>query len=62
MNYAVACDDNRQTFAAYMQAYQHNGIPTAFIVDKNGKVVWDGHPMAGLDQAIETVLAGSKPD
>jgi thiol-disulfide isomerase/thioredoxin len=61
MDYVVACDDDHQTFTAYMQAYQHNGIPTAFVVDKNGKVVWDGHPMAGLDKAIEAVLAGNKP-
>lgn len=57
MDYTVACDDARQTFAQYMEAYRHDGIPTAFIVDKSGKVVWDGHPMAGLDKAIEAVLA-----
>jgi thiol-disulfide isomerase/thioredoxin len=62
MDYTIACDDDRQTFAAYMRAYRHDGIPTAFIVDKNGKVLWDGHPMAGLDKAIEAVLAGHKPE
>ncbi len=62
MDYSVACDDGRQTFAAYMQAYRHNGIPTAFVIDKNANVVWDGHPMAGLEKAIEAVLAGQKPE
>jgi len=62
MDYVVACDEDRQTFAAYMQAYRHDGIPTAFVVDKNGKVVWDGHPMAGLDKALETILAGQKAE
>jgi thiol-disulfide isomerase/thioredoxin len=62
MDYTVACDDGRATFAGYMEAYRHNGIPTAFVVDKRGKVVWDGHPMAGLDRAIEAVLAGAQPE
>jgi thiol-disulfide isomerase/thioredoxin len=62
MDYTVACDDDRQTFASYMEAYRHNGIPTSFVVDKSGKVVWDGHPMAGLDQAIEATLAGQTPE
>ncbi len=61
MNYLVACDDDRQTFGPYMEAFRHDGIPTAFVVDKSGKVVWDGHPMGGLEQAIESVLAGQKP-
>jgi thiol-disulfide isomerase/thioredoxin len=61
MDYLVACDDNRQTFARYMEAYGHDGIPTAFIVDKKGKVVWDGHPMGGLDKAIEAVLKDAQP-
>jgi thiol-disulfide isomerase/thioredoxin len=60
MNYVVACDDDHQTFAPYMDAYGHDGIPTAFVINKNGKVVWDGHPMAGLDRAIEAALADSK--
>lgn len=52
MNYTVACDDSRKTSAAYMEAYAQNGIPTAFIVDKGGKVYWLGHPMAGLDKKL----------
>jgi len=59
MDYAVACDDTAQSNMGYMAAYGFNGIPTAFIVDKQGKVRWAGHPMAGLDQALEKVLAGN---
>ena len=62
MDYVVGCDNDRQTFTAYMQAYRQNGIPTAFVIDKNGKVLWDGHPMAGLDKAIMAVLNGQKPE
>jgi thiol-disulfide isomerase/thioredoxin len=60
MNYVVACDDDYQTSASYMEAFGYNTIPTAFVIDKNGKVVWDGHPMAGLDQAIENALAAGQ--
>jgi thiol-disulfide isomerase/thioredoxin len=35
--------------------YKVSGIPTAFIV-KNNQIVWNGHPMAGLDQALEKVV------
>jgi len=33
-----------------------NGIPHAFIVGKDGKVVWEGHPMKLTDSDIEKVL------
>jgi len=61
MDYTVAVDKNRQTFGAYMGAFGVNGIPHAFVVDKAGAIVWHGHPMSGLDKAIEAALAGKKP-
>jgi len=39
--------------------YGVTGIPHAFVVNREGIVVWRGHPMAGLDQVIEEVLAGT---
>lgn len=59
MDYAVAIDKDRQTSAGYMQAYKQGGIPHAFIVDKAGRVVWQGHPMAALDKALDEVIAGT---
>lgn len=32
------------------------GIPTAFLVDKSGTIVWQGHPMSLTDADIEKVL------
>lgn len=52
MDYIVACDDQRQTFTAYMAAYGQGGIPTAFIVGKDGNIQWFGHPMDGLDARL----------
>jgi hypothetical protein len=58
MEYVVAIDQDRKTSAGYMKAYGINGIPHAFIVDKEGKVAWQGHPMDRLDKTIEEILAG----
>ena len=57
MGYAVAIDQAKQTSRGYMDAFGVGGIPHAFIVDQAGRVVWHGHPMAGLDKAVEQVLA-----
>lgn len=37
-------------------AYGVRGIPSAFLVDPEGKVLWSGHPMGGLDTAIEEAV------
>jgi thiol-disulfide isomerase/thioredoxin len=57
MDYRVAIDENRKTAAGYMQAYGINGIPHAFVV-QDKKVIWQGHPMAGLDAALEQITSG----
>jgi thiol-disulfide isomerase/thioredoxin len=59
MDYIVAIDKDKETSKGYMEAYEINGIPHAFIVDKQGRVVWQGHPMAGLDEAVAKVVAGT---
>ena len=60
MDYTVACDDALQTSNGYMGAYGVNTIPTAFIVGKDGRVLWLGHPMVGLDKALQDLLAGKQ--
>jgi len=42
-------------------AYGVRGIPHAFIIDPSGNVAWEGHPMAGLDKALEAQLAKTPP-
>ncbi len=39
--------------------YNVTGIPHAFIVDRDGTIVWAGHPMGGLDQALYAALDGT---
>jgi thiol-disulfide isomerase/thioredoxin len=58
MAYVVALDADRKTSDAYMRAYAQDGIPTAFVVDKGGRVAWVGHPMGGLDEALDQILSG----
>ena len=41
----------------WMTAADQNGIPTAFIVNKEGKIAWIGHPMA-MEKPFEKVDRG----
>jgi thiol-disulfide isomerase/thioredoxin/uncharacterized protein (DUF736 family) len=58
MRYTVAVDPDRSTSDAFMKAAGQNGIPTAFIIDANGKVAWIGHPM-GMDEPLAEVVNGT---
>jgi len=56
MTYPVALDDQGGTNQAYMEAAGVNGIPHSFIVDKEGKLSWHGHPMDGLGLRIAEMV------
>jgi thiol-disulfide isomerase/thioredoxin len=58
MDYTVAVDKSRKTSEAYMEAFGVNGIPHAFIVDKEGRIAWHGHPMDNLESVLQAVLDG----
>jgi thiol-disulfide isomerase/thioredoxin len=66
MAYTVAMDDvpegargnDGKMAKAWMQAAGQNGIPTAFLVDRDSKIAWIGHPME-MDQPLEKVAAGT---
>ena len=57
MDYTVAVDNNRQTSKAYMGAFGQNGIPHAFVVDREGRVAWHGHPMADLEKVLDKLAS-----
>lgn len=59
MDYIVALDGDKKTWAAYMEPLGLTGIPHAFLVDAKGTLVWHGHPMDGLDTVLDQVLAGT---
>jgi peroxiredoxin len=58
IDYIVAADDRRKTARNYMVAYGQNGIPHAFVVGKDGKVLWHGYPLQGLENALDEIIAG----
>jgi thiol-disulfide isomerase/thioredoxin len=63
MTYRVALDDKiekerGQMAETWMTAAGRNGIPTAFLVDKQGVVAWIGHPMEMKESTIDAVLDG----
>ncbi|MGH7134038.1 MAG: redoxin family protein [Phycisphaerales bacterium] len=58
MDYVVAIDKDRTTNKAWMEAAGQNGIPTAFIVNKDGNIAWIGHPMS-MDKVLDSVVAGT---
>ncbi len=59
MNYTVAFDAKGSANKGYMKAFGARGIPHAFIIDKQGKIVWQGHPMDNMDSVLEKVISGS---
>lgn len=59
MAYTVAVDVAGAVGKGYMWAFGQGGIPTAFVVDANGKVVWHGHPMSPIEDVLDQVLAGT---
>jgi len=54
--YTITTDPDGSTHAAYMDASGQQGIPTAFVVGKDGRIEWIGHPMQ-LDPVLEAVVS-----
>jgi thiol-disulfide isomerase/thioredoxin len=61
MEYAVALDAADGTTAkSYMKEFLVDGIPAAFVVDKEGRIVWVGNPIFpedALEKTLDQVLA-----
>ncbi len=58
LGYTFAFADNRDTYDAYMKAAKQNGIPCSYVIGKDGKLAFIGHP-AFLDYVLPRVLAGT---
>jgi thiol-disulfide isomerase/thioredoxin len=68
MEYAVALDDNdASTDKAYMDAFKFDGIPCAFIIGKDGKILWAGNSdddaegavsWKAMEKALDEIIAG----
>ncbi len=53
MDYTVAIDDKVATAKAYMDARGVNTIPYAFVIGKDGAILFHGHP---LDEAFDAAV------
>jgi thiol-disulfide isomerase/thioredoxin len=53
--YCLTADPDGTTEVDYMLAAKQNGIPTAFVVGKDAKIEWIGHPME-IDGVIDEVI------
>lgn len=59
MDCNVAFDgEARAMYKSFLETTTQGAIPQAFLV-KDGRILWIGHPMDGLDAAIDGVLAGT---
>ena len=58
MRYTVAWDGEGKTYAAYMTASGSNGIPQSFLVDREGRIAYIGHPQM-MDMPMAMVAAGT---
>jgi peroxiredoxin len=58
MDFRTGVDDQLQTYGRYMTAFDRKVVPCAFVIDRQGSLVWFGHPAAGLDKALEEIFAG----
>ena len=56
MDYAVAVDVEGFMQKNYMDAFNKQGIPQAFLINKAGKIVWEGHPLDDLDKVVGLVV------
>jgi thiol-disulfide isomerase/thioredoxin len=59
MDYNVAAEDSIFMETDWLYASGELGIPTSFIVNKEGKVVWIGHPRVRLDETLGKIVTDS---
>ncbi len=61
MDYSIAMDDGTKMSDTWMAAAKRTGIPSAFIINREGLIAWIGNPISPkgeMDEALEKVLAG----
>ena len=58
ISFAVALDDGSKTTDAYRELFPFEGIPFAFVVGKNGNIIWKGNPLDNLQGKLEKIMSG----
>ncbi len=57
-SYCLTADPDKSVHKDYMTAAERHGIPCCFIVGKDAKIEWIGHPMR-MDEPLEQVVEGT---
>jgi len=55
MDFNVAAEDTNFTVHDWLDAYGEDGIPTTFVINREGKVAWIGHPH-DLDTVLRKIV------
>jgi len=56
--YALAVDNDDKTYDQFMDAFGVSGVPHAFVIGRQGRILWQGHPMDDLDKVLPRIIAG----
>jgi thiol-disulfide isomerase/thioredoxin len=60
MDFVVATDPDASVRTGVLEAMSEYSIPQSVVIDRDGTIVWIGHPeVDGLEGALERILAGS---
>lgn len=66
MTYRVALDDKHQDPEGFMgttwwkRKVNNHGIPTAFIINRDGVIAWIGHPAGLKEEILEEIVSGKQ--
>jgi hypothetical protein len=56
---AAADDDGSRTEVNYQRAFKQVALPRAYVVGKDGKVLWHGHPLTGgMGEVVDEITSG----
>ena len=60
IDFTVAADDDaRKATTSYQQAFKQMMLPRAYVVGKDGKVLWLGHPLRdNLGEVVDEITSG----
>ncbi len=57
LNFSVGADKQHATYDDYMDAFGRTSVPNSFVIDPKGSILWEGPPLAGLEQALEQIVS-----
>jgi thiol-disulfide isomerase/thioredoxin len=67
IEYRLAIDDDARTAGGYVAKYGIDYVPSAFVIGRDGRIAWYGHPLDGsFEKAVKAALdrkpSGQTPD